>query len=280
MAVAACGAEGATGAADGRPAVAAAFFPLAEVARGIGGDDVAVTTLVSPGQEAHDFEPTPKQMAHLADADVVLYLGGFQPALDTALAELDGPLKVDLGDGLVVDEDPHIWLDPQRMQAMAERAATAVAERDPAHAVGYRQRSADLDAELAALDRRYAARLAACDSTHVVTSHDALGYLAERYGLTTVPIAGISPQDEPSPQELEDVAASAREHDVTTVFFEDHLPDDLARAIADEVGIDTAAIDTAESPSQAQLDDGIGYVQVMDANLATLATGLGCTSTP
>jgi len=84
----------------------------------------SVVTLVPPGQEAHEYEPTPKQMAGIENADVLLYLKGFESGVDDAAAALPGSVrKVDVSAGLRHGDDPHVWLDPQLMKAMTTRVA-------------------------------------------------------------------------------------------------------------------------------------------------------------
>ena len=289
---------------DDRLVVAAAFFPLEEIARNVGGDLVEVLPLVPPGEAAHDYEPTPKQIAALESADLVVYLGDdFQPGIEKALESLpDSVRRLDLLEGLDLlpadagddheeaDEedasegddhdhgatDPHVWLDPANMASMAATVAAALVELDPALASPVDTALGEYTDGLDALDASFTEGLASCESTLLVTGHRAFAYLAVAYGLTQVSIAGISPGEEPSAQTLEEVAALAAENGVTTIFFEENLPADLSRTVADEVGADTAVLDPVESPSSEQLDDGATYGSLMSANLAALRDGLRC----
>jgi zinc transport system substrate-binding protein len=154
------------------------------------------------------------------------------------------------------------------MKAMTARVATAI----PGSEAG---RDAYL-AQLDELDGAFRDGLAECDSRILVSGHRAFAYLAAAYDLDAVSIAGISPSEEPSAQTLEDVATFAKDNGVTTIFFEENLPDDLARTVADEIGATTAVLDPIESPSGDQLDAGATYVSIMTDNLAALRAGLGC----
>ena len=279
--------------------VAAAFYPVETIVRAVGGDAIDVVTLVPPGEEAHEYEPTPQQLTELAEADVVVYLGqGFQPNVEKAIESLpDSVVRVDLLDGVTLlpvteqlpgtegetggeslesGEDPHVWLDPANMQSMTDTVATTLAAADPAGADGFAERAAAYDASLATLDQEFTEGLASCTSDVLVTSHRAFGYLAAAYGLTQVAIAGISPTEEPSAKSLEAVAAFATDNGVTTIFFEENLPDDLAATVASEIGADTAVLDPVESLSTEQLDADADYLSVMRENLAALTAGLGC----
>jgi len=268
---------------DGKLVVAAAFFPIEEIVRRVGGSDVEVITLVPPGEEAHEYEPTPKQLTALSDADIVFYLGnGFQPGVEASLEALPrGVEVVDLLDTLPLlpadgGDDPHAWLDPDNMHTMTAVVAAELASEAPELGGAIAERAGEYADELATLDADFSDGLAFCDSRVLVTGHDAFAYLAAAYDLEAVSIAGISPSEEPSPQTLEDIAELAQERGVTTIFFEDNLPDDLSRTVADEIGADTAVLDPVESLSRDQLDAGETYVSLMRANLAALRTGLRC----
>jgi len=254
---------------DGRSEVAAAAYPLAWLASQVAGADAEVLDLVDPGVEPHDVELTPRQVADLREADLVVHLKGFQPAVDDALDDtpaLDLALLQDKG-----SEDPHIWLDPLRMRAAAIAMTDRLVEVDPDHADGYRTRGKALVAQLAQLDATFRSSLQRCARKEVVTSHAAFGYLAARYGLVQRGISGLSPDAEPSPADLADVVRFAREHRVTTIFFETLVDPAVARTVADEVGARTAVLDPVES-----VRDGDDYLSVMRRNAAALHDALGC----
>src|SRR5262245_54252540 len=105
-AAAGCGSSGDSG---GKERVVAAFYPLAFAAEQIGGGRVSVTNLTPPGAEPHDVELTPKEVARIQKADLVLYLShGFQPAVESALGQARGE-KVDALDGIDLhNADPHV----------------------------------------------------------------------------------------------------------------------------------------------------------------------------
>ena len=286
-------------ASDGRLTVAAAFFPIEEIVRQVGGDAINVVTLVPPGEDAHEYEPTPQQVARLEQADVVFYLGGgFQPGVEKVIAGLpDRVVRVDLLEGLTLrpvtdqpagstgttagetldgDLDPHVWLDPANMQAMTDAVAPVLSAARPDDAATFTANANSYRAALGALDQRMTAGLASCTSPVIVTAHRAFVYLASAYGLTQIPIAGISPNDEPSAKTLAAVAEAADASGARTIYFEENLPADLARTVADEIGATTGVLDTAESLSRDQIAAGDTYISVMDRNLAARRDGLGC----
>jgi zinc transport system substrate-binding protein len=269
-------------AADGgRFGVVTAFYPLRFLSERIGGPDVTVTDLTKPGAEPHDVELTARQVARISDAGLVVYLRGFQPAVDEAVAQeaADRAFDVTSATPLVPLQtgggmDPHVWLDPVRFATIADRLGERLARADPAHAAGYTTRTRALHADLDALHREYARRLATCARREFVTSHSAFGYLASRYGLSQVGITGISPESEPSPRGLAEAARVARDTGTTTVFFETLVSPKVAETLAREVGATTAVLD----PLEGLTEPGADYLSVMRANLAALTKALGCTS--
>ena len=264
----AAGCGGNASAGDGREDVVAGFYPLAFAAEEIGGRDVDVTNLTPAGSEPHDIELSVRDVEHVLDADLVLYLGGgFQPALEEAAGETHGK-AVDLLDGLdVSDDDPHVWLDPVRYARMVEAIGRALRKEAAGRALAARVR---------ALDAEYRSGLASCERRELVTSHAAFGYLAERYGLEQVSVTGLSPEAEASPRDLERVADLVRERGVTTVFAETLVSPELSETVARETGAKTAVLDPIEGLTKDDLTDGDDYFSVMRANLTAIREALGC----
>ncbi|MGH3051498.1 MAG: metal ABC transporter substrate-binding protein [Gaiellaceae bacterium] len=268
-AVLAAGCGGDESGGSGQAEIVAGFYPLAYAAEQIGGDGVDVANLTPPGVEPHDLELSVRDVERIRAADLVLYLGeGFQPALEEAATETEGDaLDLLTTQTALRAGDPHVWLDPLRYADVVKGVGDALQRPQAARALVDRLRA--LDAEL---ERG----LAECDRRELVTSHDAFGYLAERYGLEQVPITGISPEAEPSPRDLERVARLARELGVTTIYFETLVSPEVAETVAREVGAETAVLDPLEGLSDEDLADGEDYFSVMRANLRALQEGLGC----
>ncbi len=166
--VAGCGADDDPG-DGGRLQVVAGFYPLEWTTARVGGDLVEVASLTPPGAEAHDLELAPQDVGEIADADLLVHLEGFQPAVDEAAANEAADSAWDAGTaadlmaaapgGEHADEhdealDPHFWLDPTRLAAVGDALAGRLAELDPDNAGTYEQNAADLRADLEALDER------------------------------------------------------------------------------------------------------------------------------
>ena len=268
--------------------VATAFYPLEFLTARLAGDAATVTDLTSPGAEPHDLELTPQQVARLGSDDLVVYLHGFQPAVDEAVAQqaqdaaLDVTTATALQDGYVpveegvehADEeglDPHVWLDPDRYAEIAGAVGARLEQLAPAQADAIRTRTQELRGELKTLDGEFTAGLAHCERKEIVTSHNAFGYLASAYGLTQISITGLTPEQEPTPGRLAEVATYAEEHGVTTIFFEELVSPAVAQALASEVGAQAVEL----SPLEGAPESG-DYLTQMRSNLKTLQAALGC----
>ena len=271
---------GASGSTDpSRPTVVAAFYPLAYAAQRIGGDGVTVVSLTPPGVEPHDLELSATQVAQIAEADLVLYVPGFQPAVDEAVAQQAPDRALDVTEGLPLRAgpdgatDPHVWLDPTAMSAIGGAVASRLAEIPQANAASIAAGAQALSSDLAGLDAEYRAGLASCRVRDLVVSHEAFGYLADAYGMTQVGISGLSPDAEPSPARLREVADLVKRDGVGTVYYETLVSPSVAETLAAETGATAAALDPLEGLADGSTDD---YLSVMRANLATLMQGQGC----
>ncbi len=267
---------GSDGGTEGRPVQAvASFYPLFEVTEAVGGDRVGVDNLTPAGVEPHDIGLTPRQIDTISDADLLVYLGGgFQPAIEEAARRAG--LVVDVATGLPMEGgDPHVWLDPVLFQQVVGTVEAALAQVDPAGADGYRARAAEYRSDLEELDAEYRAGLADCDRRVIVTGHEAFGYLARRYNLELVAIAGLSPDAEPDPRRLAELTDLVRQRGVTTIFTEELVSPKVAETLAREAGVKTEVLHTIEG-LESEGEAGADYFSLMRDNLAALRHALGC----
>ncbi|MFC4584776.1 metal ABC transporter substrate-binding protein [Sphaerisporangium corydalis] len=289
LAATACSGGSASAAQSGPPRVLAAFYPLEWISARAGGPDVTVTGLTQPGVEPHDLELTPRQIAAVEEADLVVYVKGVQPAVDEAVREHAEGRAFDAASAIttlpaVAGEraegegtygrgayDPHIWLDPARMATIVTELGKRLGKADAAHAAAYATRARSAAGDLGALDTEFRQGLATCASRTIVTSHTAFGYLADRYRLKQVGISGLDPDAEPSPARLAEVAGIARQERVTTIFTEELVSPKVAEVLAKEVGARTAVLNPVESRPPSG-----DYLTAARANLHTLRTALGC----
>ena len=284
-------AAGVPSAADGRLSVEVAFYPFQFVAERVGGDAVAVTSLTAPGTEPHDLELTPRQVASLATADLVLYQSGFQPAVDSAITQARPARAVDTASFLTMltatadgaeqeasagasSKDPHTWLDPTNLIKVAEHVRDALAQARPAEAAKFTANTSQLVADLTTLDADIKADLTGCAIQPFVTSHAAFGYFAARYGLTQVGIRGLEPDVEPSAARISEVQKIARDNHVTTIFFETLVSPVVAQSVAGDLGLKTDVLDPLEGITADSR--GTDYLAVMRANANSLKVANQC----
>lgn len=291
--------------------IATAFYPLTEIVHRVAAElDIDVVSLTPPGVGAHDHQLTAQQLDELSGADAVFYLGGgIQPTVEKAVEQLPSSLtRVDLLDSVTTlsgsdephdaskgdshsdeahaeeatdehahgDVDPHVWLDPANMARMTQTVADTLAQLSVANTATFNANASAYIEELNALGTELDSAFATCTSRALVTSHDAFGYFAARAKLTTVPIAGVNPENEPSAKELEDIAQVARQAQATTVFFESLLPDGLAKTVASVIDAKVDVIDPIETIAQADLDKGATYISVQKDNIRKISQGLQC----
>lgn len=272
----------------GKLHVTASFYPLYFFAERIGGDKAEVANIVPSGAEPHDYEPTAQDMARMEKSDlIILNGGGFEAWSDSIERNIrtEDTVIIMAGDSLMTREisgddslttDPHIWIDPVLAKTMAQNIARGFEQVDPENAEYYRENTDILLAELADLDAAYRGGLQACATRNIITSHSAFGYLAAEYGLNQVSIAGLSPDAEPSPAQLAQIAQFAKTNNVQYIFFESLASPKLSQTIAAEVGAKTLVLNPIEGLSGEEISKGEDYFSVMRENLVNLQTALQC----
>ncbi|MFG2883285.1 metal ABC transporter substrate-binding protein [Streptomyces sp. NPDC048297] len=296
VALSACSTDTAAAGNTGKFDVVTSFYPMTFLAEQIGGDHVHVTTLTSPGQEPHDLEISPQQIAGIQESDAVLYLKSLQPSVDDAVAQSPVKTKIDAASLTTLEEhgnevgghaaahdshtgeeaggkDPHIWLDPVRYAQVAKGVGKAFEKADPDHAADYKKNTAALVEKLNALDTRFKDGLAHTKTKVFITTHAAFGYLAERYGLTEEAINGLDPESEPSAARVRDLEKMAKADGVSTVFYETLVSDKTAKTIAHDARLKTDVLDPIEGITGKSR--GKDYFAVQQANLEALQQALG-----
>ena len=286
----------------------ASFYPLQYLAEKIGGEHVTVTSLTPAGAEPHDLELSPKTVDALSSADAVIYLAGFQSAVDEAIEQQAPKTVIDVSPAVQLVEagvdanhpseeededtdeaqsseadghedhhhdmsaDPHFWLDPVRMANAATLVGDKLAEANPANAEMYKTNAKALKDELTSLGNDLVSKTSTCQIKTFVTAHTAFGYLADRTGLTQVGISGLDPDSSPSPARLAEISQIAKDQGVTTIFTEALIDPKIAQTLADDLGITTAVLDPIES----QTDPSKDYSGVMNDNIDALTKALNC----
>lgn len=226
--------------------VVTTFTVLADMVQNVGGERVALTTLVGPNSDAHVYEPTPADARTLAEADLVVVNGlGFEGWIDrlVEVSGYKGPVVV-ASEGIVamtVEEsqpDPHAWQDLANGRIKVANIARALAAADPAQADVYRRRAEAYDRKLAALDRDIRGRLDSFpeDRRKVITSHDAFQYFGRAYGIDFLAPVGLSTESEPSAGEVATLVRQMRDEGIHALFVENITDPRLVEQLAREAG--------------------------------------------
>lgn len=275
--------------------IVASFYPIYFLSSQIVGDNGTAESLVPSGVEPHDFELGPSDMKKILSADIVFYNGlGLEQWIGTASNALGSNASlVDVSTGIEpitatgavgignspssTGIDPHVWLDPIDAKAEAANIERAIESKDPENAEYYRGNLRALQGKLDAIDSEYRSGLANCKKREIITSHAAFGYVAAQYNLTQVPIAGLSPETEPSPSQLASLVAFARSRNATYIFFESLVNPALSDTIAREIGAKTLVLDPIEGLTPENQRKAKDYLSLLKDNLANLRTALDCT---
>ena len=254
----------------------ATFSFLGDLVKNVGGDKIDVVTLVGPGGDVHEFEPTPSDAAKIADATVI-----FEDGLDfetwlPGIVQSSGSkaVRVVTSEGVKTRNfvengkqvtDPHIWQNVQNAIIMVKNIAAGLAKIDPANAATYTANAEAYIKTLDALDKEVeaAANQLPKEERKIVTSHDALGYFAERYGFTVEGsvIASLSTEaGEPSAQDVVKLVAAIKDTRTKAIFLESMSNPKLVERVAQEAGVKvgpelyTDALGKADSPGATYVD--------------------------
>lgn len=272
--------------------VVATFSVIADITRAVGGDRVAIRTLVPADSDAHVYQPTPGDAQALAAARLVVTNGlnmegwidrlikasGYKGEVVTATKGIKTITMEDddhgHGHGKKVT-DPHAWQNASNGQIYARNIAEGLARVDPEGAATYRANAESYAAELKTLDGWVKAEIATVPAAQrkVITSHDAFGYLAAAYGITILSPQGISTEAEPSAKDVARLIRQIRKEKVKAVFIENMTDPRLIQQIARETGavVGGTLYSDALSPAGGPADT---YIKMFRYNLPLLVAGM------
>lgn len=267
-----------------KPLLYATFFPVADLSRQIVGDKMEVKSVISGSQEPHDFELQTAQRAELSKADLIVYNGaGMEGFIDDLRESLEKDEKfLDLSQGLTLLKNkdaartdntainPHTWLSVKNAQIELQTIYEKVSAIDPDNASYYRENLKKSQEKFQALDKKFQQEIAKipAEKRYFVASHAAFNYLADDYGLKQVAVTGISPEDEPSANQLATIAEFVKKHQISTIFFEGKATPKVAETLARTTGAKTGTLYTMEHLTKEE--ENLGYLGLMQKNLTNL----------
>jgi len=259
--------------------VLASFSIIVDLVRQVGGERVAVRSIVAQSQDPHDFEPSPSDVRRVMKAQLIVINGlGFEPWADRFVraANYRGERLVASRGVKALSErgaiDPHAWQDVENVKLYVENIREALSKVDPSGASDYARNASAYGRELDALHQEIKAAFAAIPKAQrkVITSHDSFHYFGEAYDVAFLAPQGVSSSAEPSARDVAAIIRQIREQRIKAVFFENALPQQLARQIASETGVKVAGKLYADV-----LGDNVrSYAQMMRHNYTTILAAL------
>ncbi len=268
--------------------VVVSFYPLEEFTKSIGAQKVNVISLVPPGVEPHEWEPSPGDIVKISKAKLFIYNGaGLESWIEKILKNVDTKktLVVSASNGINLitksnaansQTDPHVWLDPNLVAMQARTITNALSAIDPSGAEFYNFNLNEFISNLNSLDKKFRTELSDCQKKEFVTSHDAFGYLARSYGLSQFSVAGISSEIEPTPKHLANLINVIKEKNIKVIFVETMVNPKISRAIAKDASTSVDVLNPFEGLTQKEISDGQNYFSVMEQNLNKLKDALDC----
>jgi len=286
-----CSRENISGTNGDKVKIYTTIFPLYDFAKHIGGEYVEVKSILPPGAEAHDFEPSMKDMVELNNSRVFVYNGaGFETWINKVVENLD-PEKtiiVDASEGIPLkkeelehdhaheedhdhgDYDPHIWLNPMLAKEQALNIQKALVKADPVHEEEYKKNYASLAKQLDELDQEFKEVVDKARKKQFVTSHQSFGYFADRYGLEQIAVTGLSPSAEPGQKELQAIIEVVKKNHLHYIAFGDLVESKVAETVLRETGAEAVRLHTLENVTKEELQANKTYINLMKENLQTI----------
>jgi zinc transport system substrate-binding protein len=252
--------------------IATGLWPLAQVARQIGGDKAAVVDVVPPATNPFTFQPNPSQTRIMTGSGLVLEIGsGFQPGVEAAA--VGAPVIARIA-GSIGARDPYVWLDPATMGKAVSAIERAMAAADPGAAPLFQRNASDLQNEIQSLGIDYSSTLSACPGTSLVTPDDAFTATASAYGLTDRVVRA-----HPAPAQVNAEKVEIQAGRATGVIAEPWVDNSGVEQVAAAAGVRTHSIDTlATTPTSASGTGQDPYFASMEAILGQLTKALGCST--
>jgi ABC-type Zn uptake system ZnuABC Zn-binding protein ZnuA len=262
---------------------------VADLVRNVGGERVSVDSILRPNSDPHEYEPRPSDAAAVAKADLVFRSGGdldgwLDEVLDSAGGDAERVTLIDSvktirgeGEDGGSETDPHWWQNPRNAILAVAAIRDALVKADPGGRAGYERRAAAYTAKLRRLDGEVARCIdrVPADKRRLVTTHDALGYFADRYGIQVIGavIPSLSTQAQPSAKDVNRLVDQIKREGVEAIFPEAALSKKLEQAISREAGAAVGGQLWADTLGP-EGSSGETYLGAIRANAATLAKGM------
>ncbi|WP_325225810.1 metal ABC transporter substrate-binding protein [Schnuerera sp.] len=257
------------------------FYPLNFLAEEIGGTNIDLRMVIPNGVDSHDYEPSMKQLKNIEEADIFIYNGaGFENWADKLIGTIideDKALKASDEVKLIETNgiaDPHIWLNPQNMNKIGEKIKDRLIFLDEKNKDEYEKNFNELSKRLNELDNQFLKKLEHKNKDAILVSHAAFAYMAERYDFDQISVAGISPEQEPSPKTIANIIEIVKEEDYEYIFLETLANPKTVDIIAEETDLKTIILNPIEGLTEGEQTSGEDYISIMYNNLENLKKAL------
>jgi zinc transport system substrate-binding protein len=279
------------------------LFPLYDFAQEIGSDKVTVNLLLPPGMEPHSFEPKPSDIVKINESNIFIYTGNFmEPWAEDVIKSISNKnvIVVDSSQNIELakedheheDEhtsekeesdhkhnkvDPHIWLNFDNSKIIIDNIVTTLIKKDPTNADFYQKNATEYKEKLTQLDNKFKSTLSNCEKKEIIYSgHYAFGYLSKKYNLAYESAYGISPNSEPSAQNLIKLVEQIKKEQTKFIFTEELLSQKVAETLAQETGTSILLLNPAGNLSKEAFEKKKTFLAIMEENLDNLKIGLLC----
>ena len=262
------------------------FYPMYFITKEIAKDKAEIINMIPAGVEPHNWEPTLKSMAELQNSDMLVYNGAnMERWIEKVINNIDTNktkvVEASIGVELIKGEghhqedyDPHVWVSPVNLKQQAENVLNALIEKDEINKDYYKANYENLSVRLDKLNKDIQDASKNFNKKIIVTSHEAFGYFAKEYGITQIPIRGISPEQEPSPAKLAEIVKLCKDNNIKYVFVERFVNPKFSNTIANEINGEVLTLNAAHGLTEEELKVGQDYITVMYDNLESLKKAL------
>jgi zinc transport system substrate-binding protein len=278
---------------DNKLKIITTLFPLYDFAKNIGKDKVDVTLLLPPGVEAHTFEPKPSDIVKINEADIFIYTGKYmEPWAEEVIQGVSNKnlLVIDSSVGIpmipennhdtnepVGANDPHIWLDFDNDKIIIQTITKAFIEKDTLNSSYFQKNVQEYQNKLTLLDEEYKNKLSNCKTKEIVYGgHYAFGYLSKRYNLLYVAAQGVSPDSEPTAQDLAILIDQIKKNNIQYIFYEELTSPKITETLANETHSKMLLLNAAHNITKDDLEKNVSFLTIMENNLINLKNGLQC----
>ncbi|MDO4594106.1 MAG: zinc ABC transporter substrate-binding protein [Tissierellia bacterium] len=293
-----------TNAQSEKKVVYTSFYPIYDLTKQIAGDKFEVKALSNLTTEAHDWEPSAKDIAKLDESELLITNGAGMESWVDAVKDsskveiLDTTENVDkiARDNEEADHDhedadhdheegehhhhhhgkydPHTWLAPENGKLQAKAICDKLSEIDPDNKSYYEDNYKVVEKDLDSIISEYKDKFENAKNDKFVVPHEAFGYLCREFNLEQIPLTGLLSTSEPDLKAMNDVIEEVKNNDINTIFYEEGGSDKSAKTIADEIGGKVDTLNTMEFVSDKQLEDEVHYQDILRDNLSHIYESL------